>query len=39
VRAEQGLSRGSQPIEFVLDTRAGDTAPFTIREKSRFLFP
>jgi hypothetical protein len=39
VRAEPGPARGSQPIEFVLDTRGAGADPFTIREKSRFLFP
>ena len=39
VRAEPHVSRGAQPLEFVLvSTEAGD-APFTLREKSRFLVP
>jgi polyferredoxin len=42
VRAEPGSPRGSQPIEFVLESGAaggGASGVITIREKSRFLFP
>ncbi|HYC35591.1 MAG TPA: cytochrome c oxidase accessory protein CcoG [Usitatibacter sp.] len=38
VRAEDAGRRGSQPVEFVLESR-DDATTFSIREKSRFLFP
>ncbi len=39
VRAEPQAQRGSQPLQFVLESRDAGGRPFTIREKSRFLFP
>jgi cytochrome c oxidase accessory protein FixG len=39
VRAEPNAPRGSQPIEFVIESRDGDERPFRLREKSRFLIP
>ena len=33
------LSRGSEPIRFVLESLDPGAAAFTIREKSRFLYP
>jgi len=39
VRAEPATGRGSQPIEFTLDSHDADGRPFTLREKSRFLVP
>jgi polyferredoxin len=39
VRAEPRVAKGAQPIEFVLTADDGGRAPFTLREKSRFLVP
>ena len=39
VRASPHDKRGSQPIEFVVESRDANARPFTLREKSRFLFP
>ena len=39
VRADPSGAHGSQPIEFVLESRTPSSASTTIREKSRFLFP
>jgi cytochrome c oxidase accessory protein FixG len=39
VRAEPRDKRGSEPIRFVLESRDAGARPFTIREKSRFLYP
>jgi cytochrome c oxidase accessory protein FixG len=39
VRAEPRDKRGSVPIRFVLESRDPGARSFTIREKSRFLYP
>jgi cytochrome c oxidase accessory protein FixG len=39
VRAEPREKRGSEPIRFVLESRDTGGRAFTIREKSRFLYP
>jgi polyferredoxin len=39
VRAEPREVRGSEPIRFVLESRDPGGRAFTIREKSRFLYP
>jgi cytochrome c oxidase accessory protein FixG len=38
VRSEP-RARGSQPIHFVIESRDAGARPFTLREKSRFLYP
>jgi hypothetical protein len=38
VRAEPEASKGSQPIEFVVESDDSETG-FKVREKSRFLIP